>query len=44
MVPFMFTAWLQKVFGVPLVVQLTGAFAGSSTHVGEAVGIHALKL
>lgn len=27
MVPFMFTKWLQDVFDVPLVVQLTGASA-----------------
>jgi len=24
LIPFMFTAWLQRVFDVPLVVQITG--------------------
>lgn len=30
MIPFVFTKWLQDVFDVPLVVQLTGQFSQTS--------------
>jgi tryptophanyl-tRNA synthetase len=26
LIPFMFTAWLQRVFNVPLVIQITGEY------------------
>jgi hypothetical protein len=43
MIPFVFTQWLQDVFDVPLVVQLTGSFfVPFLVHPLLIVGLHTL--